>query len=605
MTEASFSILRNLRKTITLVDRSTLYQAVGVIFIILLTVALEALSLGLLFPLVQALINPEKSAELFDIGVYLPFDGNLQSENIIIFLTVLIFIVFIIKNLCLLALYYIQARYAMNNMKALSLRVYRMYLHMPYKIHQMRNSAGLIHNVHAASTVAIGGSLIGYLSLATELVMVISIAMVLVFFDPVPTLGALGFLIIGVLAFLKLLNYRVRYWGERAMKIDKTILGGLQQGLHSIKEIIILGRANYILNRYEYTLREYVWLTAIKQIMANLPRLWIETLSVAAIAGIVTFSFLVRGSALAALPILTIFLAASFRLVPSVNRMIVSLNSINNASFTVNTIYDDLMTYETLIETDTEIETKRMPFNRELIIDKVNFRYEGAEIDALKEISLTLKKGESLGVVGPSGAGKSTLIDIILGIMPTAEGRVLVDGTDISDSYRTWQNSIGYVPQHTYLIDDTLGRNIAFGIDDENFNQKAIKKAIKLANLEEFITSLPDGLDTNIYEHGVRLSGGQRQRVAIARALYHDPDVLIFDEATSALDSVTEQEINHAIQSLSMQKTVIIIAHRLSTIRKCDKIVLLSKGKVAGLGTFDELVRDNKQFEELAQLSNL
>jgi ATP-binding cassette subfamily C protein len=218
---------------------------------------------------------------------------------------------------------------------------------------------------------------------------------------------------------------------------------------------------------------------------------------------------------------------------------------------------------------------------------------------------MTIVKGQSIGFVGPSGAGKSTLMDIVLGLLEPTTGKFFVDGKEPTDGKLGWQKIIGFVPQQVFLMDDTIRRNIAFGIEDENIDEARISKALKLARLEDFIVSLSDGVSTIVGEHGTRLSGGQRQRIAIARALYREPNVLVFDEATSALDNVTEQEITHAIENLSGEKTILIVAHRLSTVRKCNKIIFMREGHIVSSGSYDELLTNSNDFRKLAKLGNL
>ena len=209
----------------------------------------------------------------------------------------------------------------------------------------------------------------------------------------------------------------------------------------------------------------------------------------------------------------------------------------------------------------------------------------------MQDVSLVVRRGEAVGFVGPSGAGKSTLVDVILGLFAPTSGTVLVDGLDIQDNLRNWQNQIGYVPQTIYLTDDTLRRNVAFGLGDENIDEQAVVDAIRLAQLEEFVASLPEKLSTVVGERGVRLSGGQRQRIGIARALYHNPSVLVLDEATSSLDTPTEHGVMQAVQALQGSKTVIIVAHRLSTVEYCDRLYRIEDSRLTEQGTFDEVVK--------------
>jgi ATP-binding cassette subfamily C protein len=247
-------------------------------------------------------------------------------------------------------------------------------------------------------------------------------------------------------------------------------------------------------------------------------------------------------------------------------------------------------------------EPERPMMLQTLQCDHVSFGYEGGPPWALRDIAFTIQRGQSVGIVGATGAGKSTLVDVLLGLLPPTTGRVLVDGEALEGRERQWQRQIGYVPQDIYLLDDTLRRNIAFGIADHAIDETKLAAAIAQARLDEVVAALPQRLDTVVGENGIRLSGGQRQRVAIARALYHDPPVLIFDEATAALDNQTEREVTEAIAHLRQgfggpanmhgSRTVIAIAHRLSTVKNCDVLIYLRDGQLAGLGTYAELITD-------------
>jgi ABC-type multidrug transport system fused ATPase/permease subunit len=231
-----------------------------------------------------------------------------------------------------------------------------------------------------------------------------------------------------------------------------------------------------------------------------------------------------------------------------------------------------------------------LPFQDELVIDNVFYRYPNTTMDSLQGINLRVKKGESVAFIGKSGAGKTTLVDVILGLLEATSGDIRVDGQSIYQNLRAWQNNLGYIPQSIFLTDESLKQNIAFGVPVAAIDDARIQKAIVAAQLTDLVAQLPQGLDTPVGERGVRLSGGQRQRVGIARALYHERDVLVLDEATSALDTDTEKLVTEAIASLSGSKTLFIIAHRLSTVEKCDRLYLLDQGKIVKSGTYAEVV---------------
>jgi ABC-type multidrug transport system fused ATPase/permease subunit len=316
--------------------------------------------------------------------------------------------------------------------------------------------------------------------------------------------------------------------------------------------------------------------------LQQLPRLWLELLAIAGLA-ILVISMLAQGRALEALlPTLGLFAAAAFRLMPSVNRVLTSVSSLRYALPVIHTVHAEL---ELTAPEATKARVAIMAFREELKVQNIAYAYPGAHDAALKEISLFVRCGESVGIIGGSGAGKSTLVDILLGLLTPDSGEVRVDGQDIQHALRGWQDQIGYVPQSIFLTDDTLIRNVAFGLPSRQIDTAAVWRAIRAAQLEEFVQTLPQGLDTMVGERGVRLSGGQRQRIGIARALYHDPAMLVLDEATSSLDTATERGVMQAVRALHGAKTTLIVAHRLSTVQHCDRLYRLEHGRVVQEGT--------------------
>jgi ABC-type multidrug transport system fused ATPase/permease subunit len=289
----------------------------------------------------------------------------------------------------------------------------------------------------------------------------------------------------------------------------------------------------------------------------------------------------------AVLPTLGLFAAAAFRLMPSVNRVLGAVQSLRYGMPVIDTLCAE---FKLAVPEIAVTQRSVTPFRATLELNQITYAYPAVAEPALKDISLAIQRGESVGFIGASGAGKSTLVDILLGLLAPDTGEVRVDGNDIQKNLRNWQDQIGYVPQSIFLTDDTLRRNVAFGLPNEQINDAAVHRAIRAAQLEEFVDSLPDGLETFVGERGIRLSGGQRQRIGIARAIYHDPAVLVLDEATSSLDTETERGVMQAITALQGSKTILIIAHRLSTVEHCNRLYRLQDGRVVEEGTPNTMV---------------
>ena len=299
---------------------------------------------------------------------------------------------------------------------------------------------------------------------------------------------------------------------------------------------------------------------------------------------------------------LGLFAVAAIRLLPSLSRIGGSLSTIKFYSANLNEIFPDLLESKDLPGIIVnEDQVTRHPLRRELRFDRVTFSYEETQLPALHELSLSILPMQSVAFVGPSGAGKTTAVDLLLGLYKPTGGQIAVDGDNIHENLRAWQRNIGYVPQQIFLADASVRENVGFGIERERIDDAAVLRALRMAQLEEFVLAMPGGLDAPVGERGTRLSGGQRQRIGIARALYHDPDVLVLDEATAALDNETEAAFIESIRTLAGKKTMILIAHRLTTVEHCDTIFFLKNGRLALEGTFSELLAASEEFRSFAR----
>jgi ABC-type multidrug transport system fused ATPase/permease subunit len=398
-----------------------------------------------------------------------------------------------------------------------------------------------------------------------------------------------------------------RQWGKTSSEMHKEMMRTINHSLGGLKETKVIGCESYFLQQLDEQVlkhKEAVTLTFSVQV---LPRILIEAAIIIFLVFYISISqVFLKQNFQDVTALLGVFAFASLRLIPSTSQFIQGITQLRNSSYTLDIIYFDLKEIEKQrlqddlkirpdIQHGNSISSEKSESPALSFIDKINlknitYHYSDTLEAAIKNISLTIKKGESIALIGKSGAGKTTLVDIILGLLKIESGDILVDGVSIYSNLRNWQNLIGYIPQSIFLIDDTIERNIAFGVPDNLIDYEKLDKAIQAAQLTELIEQLPNGIKTSVGERGVRLSGGQRQRVGIARALYHDREILVLDEATAALDNETESMVTESIRALSGIKTTIIIAHRLTTVKHCDRVYMLEKGCIVKSGTYQEVV---------------
>ena len=593
------------RKCLTLVDRKTAWQGVVVAILAVIAAFLEALGIGLIFTFITVLVDPSQIQKTAWIGKLAGPAMAEKGDGFMVFLTLCLLGTFVFKNIVLLGFYYIQARFVKVNEALMASRLLDSYLKGAYCLHLTRNSAEFIRNITNAVMSVFSTVITGFINLASEFILIIALMTVLLLAEPMLTLAAALILSVAVILFTAFSKSRFQAWGKQEQVATGLILQSLQQGFHSFKEVKILGRQDFILKSFKGPRTELAHTLTKAGTMTNAPRLWVESVLVTAVLLGVVLILSSGGGSAKILSTLTLFAAAAFRMIPSMNRIIIALNGIKNGTHAVDLVYNDIQCFQGNPDEEPADDGQPLPFDDVISVEGASFRYPEGDGLVLKDIDLVLRKGQSLGLVGPSGSGKTTLVDIILGLLAPLSGRVTVDGADISKSARAWRRQIGYVPQFISIIDDTLRRNVAFGLNDDKIDEGKLQKALRLAQLDDLVNELPDGLETRLGERGARLSGGQRQRVGIARALYRNPEVLILDEATSSLDSETEHEINNAIERLSGEKTLIIIAHRLSTVRKCNHLAYLREGRLVDIGSFDELSARNADFNHMVELSQL
>jgi ABC-type multidrug transport system fused ATPase/permease subunit len=573
--------MNTFRKAFALLDRSQRTSAVVLVILMVIGVMLETLGVGLVIPALAIMLQGDIGARYPQLQTILNSLGNPTQSQLLLGAMLSLFAIYGVKNVYLAFLLWRQTRFANRFQTGLSERLFTLYLSQPYAFHLTKNSAKLISNITTEAGNC-GLVLDNAMGAATETMVLLSIATLLLAVEPLGTLITVAALGGAAWIFYYVTRFRISRWGQARQTHGTLSAQHLQQGLGGVKEVKLMGREDEFVGQFTRNHKEYARVVGWHSVVHQLPRFWLELLAVAGLVILVETMATNARDLSDIVPTVGLFAAAAFRLLPSVNRILSATQVLRFHLPAIDTVYNELRLSP---PSQTSQESGRScKFEQELCFHRVSFRYAQASSLALEDISLSIERGKSIGLIGSSGSGKSTAIDLLLGLLTPTAGEITVDGQNIQTCLRGWQDLVGYVPQSIYLTDDTLRRNVAFGLTDDRIDDEAVKRAIHSAQLEEFVASLPDQIETVVGERGVRLSGGQRQRIGIARALYHNPSILVLDEATSALDTATESGVMDAITALRGTKTIFIVAHRLSTVERCDRLYRLENGRVAQEG---------------------
>lgn len=494
-------------------------------------------------------------------------------------------------------------KFSWNTYHSLSERTLINYLYKPYSFYLNRNTADLGKNILSEVSETVRNVLVPTMNLISRSVVAVFVLFMLVLLD-----WRLALIMFGIVGgAYGLIFYFVRRklsaYGEARVKANRERFHSVLEALAGVKEVKLLGKEPIFIRRYSKPSRKYAHVTAANQVIGALPSYGLEAIAFGGILLMVVYLLSSGKDVANILPTLGVYMFAIYRLMPALQNIFSAVTSIRSNEASLNTVYHDLQTADVpeMVDRDT-IPT--LPFKDKLELKNVTFTYPEMDQPVLENFNLSIRANTSVAFVGSTGSGKTTTVDLLLGLLEPQQGGLVVDGVPVTQAnVANWMKNLGYVPQVIYLNDDTVARNIAFGVHHTKVDMAAVERAAKLANIHDFIVNdLPHGYETAVGERGVRLSGGQRQRLGIARALYHNPEVLILDEATSALDGVTEENIFNAVDNIGKSKTVVMIAHRISTVRNCDTIYLLDHGRVLAKGTYDELVATSPQFRAIAQV---
>ena len=572
--------------------------------IVLLSAGFEALGIGLILPFVSVVGSPEGVTQHAAIGAALVRLGlEVTQFSAVILVSALLAAAFVVKNLFLSFAAWYQARFTEEVYASTAGRLLSVYLAAPFEYHLHRNSGELIRSVTGDAQSLASSFLRPGVLIVSEFAIIASVGGLLVAVEPAITFAAMGLFALFAAVFFLYLRRRVNKMGHAYRYHHAEMIKWFSQGIGGLKEVKLLNREQFFVDAFTFHSRKYTRIAAINQFLQQAPRFLLEAIVVVAMVGLVLA--VVRGgnSSESALPVLALFGAAMMRLMPSASRIIGALHQFNFSIPALRALQADMVSVPRAQGTQWQpgsVQAEMIPFERDFEISNLSFWYRNASLPALTDITFKARRGESIGIIGPSGAGKSTLVNILLGLLEPTNGSLRVDGRDITENLAGWQRHLGYIPQDIYLLDDTIRRNITFGLPDDQIDEALVAEAVTAARLDSVIAEQADGLDTVIGERGARLSGGQRQRIAIARALYRQADILVMDEAMSALDTETEREVSAAIERLRANKTIVMITHRLSSVRACDRIYCVDAGRITDVGSYEELISRNIGFRRLA-----
>jgi ABC-type multidrug transport system fused ATPase/permease subunit len=599
-------MLTMIRKTLDLFERRERWQLIGLCVVIVFVALVQTIGVASIMPFMSLVSNPDMVTENARMRSVFDALGFESTRSFLLFVGIAVLGLMAFSNAITAFEHWLMLRFVWRKQHRLSVRLLSKYLHEPYDFYLNQNTSGLAKNILTEVLEVINGVLMPAIKTLAQLLVIVSVLSLLVLVDPQIALAATIVLGGGYGVIYAL----VRRGQNRLGKVRRHNLAlrfkTAAEALGSIKETKVLGREAEFLRRFSASDRKYSEAIASNAIVRDMPRFALETIAFGGILLIVLYLLRTRDDFGQAVAVMSLYALAGYRLMPALQQVFRGVAQIRFFRPALDNLHADLQ--ERSPRPGPRAVKKRgevaipLPFERSIVLDRVAYAYPGGETDVLKSVDLEIRKNTSVAFVGRTGSGKSTLVDILLGLLEPRQGTIRVDDAVVSpETVASWRRHLGYVPQQIYLCDDTLARNIALGVPDDEIDHAAVQRAARIAHLHEFIATMPLGYETVIGERGVRLSGGQRQRIGIARALYHDPDVLVMDEATSALDGITEDAVIQAIKDLARQKTIVLVAHRLTTVRDCDAIYMFDGGEIVASGTYDELMKTNLSFRSMAR----
>lgn len=598
---------QSLKKILDLLSPAERRRGYLLLCMIIVMALLEAMGVASIMPFMSMLADPgvvESNPYLSAVYKRL---GFADPQRFLFFLGLVVFVALLTSVAFKALTTYFLLRFTQMRNYTLSRRLVAGYLRQPYEWFLSRHSADLGKTVLSEVQQVTSGTLIPFMQAIAHSAVVLALLALLVAIDPLTAL-VVSISLGGVYAiiYVGLRRYLARIGADR-VQANRERFQAVQEAFGGIKDVKVAGLEGVMLQRFDGPARRFAQRQAASEVVSQLPKFAMQIIAFGGVLILVLYLLATRGGLQQALPVIGVYALAGYRLLPALQGVYQHLSKMRFSRPALEVLHADLSKLNTAAGLDlSALPPAPLGIRETIRLDGVRYTYPSAERPALDSLSLDIAARTTVGFIGATGSGKTTTVDIILGLLVPQQGRLVVDGQVIdAANVRAWQRTIGYVPQHIYLADDSVAANIAFGVPSDQIDMDAVERAARIANLHRFVAEeMPEGYATCVGERGVRLSGGQRQRIGIARALYHDPEVLIMDEATSALDNLTEQAVMEAVHNLGRRKTIILIAHRLTTVRNCDCIFMLEKGRLVAQGRYDELVESSATFRAMTANQN-
>ena len=567
-------MISDLRKIFHLISDKELKRLYLLSFLLFVSVVIEVASLGLLFPTIELVLNSGNVSNNFIFSIFQFFDIS-NAYQIKITLIILIVFLFLFKTIFMVLITFFQSKFLSKQKADISSSLFKLYLKQSYTFHLNSNSSLLFKNIHT-ETWHVNMYVAALIQIIVESSLVISVFAILIIIEPIGTIFISILLGLSSYLFFKKFKNRISDWGKKGVYLNEAISKITLESFNGIRELILYDKLKSVNDRYNKTINSKAEIEIKHQVMSQLPRFFIELIGIISIMVLVFIMLLQSKSSLNIISVASVFVAGTFRMMPSFNRILTSLQNLRFYKEPLKLVYDEFQKLNTDYLNDGLSD---FSFESDVTLENVSFGYDDKKV-ILNNINLSISKGKTIGIIGESGAGKSTFVSLLTGLIKPTKGEILIGNKPLNENVKNWQNLVGYVPQSIFLLDDTILNNFTLEYDQEKIDFERVNKCINDSQLNEFVNSLPDKLNTVVGEKGSLISGGQLQRIGIARALYSNPSILILDEASSALDSKTEGKLMDLIYNDLKGLTKVIISHNKSNLDKCDQVYEIKKGSL-------------------------